>query len=64
LISFSPGKKESSKVDDGWVMVFMPKPYPTFATILSPGQGELYGMMDSATSPFGSEQNDRLGVHA
>jgi len=66
-LSKSEGKpspwREGARVraDEGWRKRALPRPSPTICDRpSSPGGRELFLMIDSATSPFGSAQNDSI----
>ena len=57
-----PGKKVPARADEGWGKVFLSGPLPPSATVPLSGRTRvIFWMKDSATSPFGSAQNDRVG---
>jgi len=57
-----PGEKVPFRADDGWRKVLFPDlTHRLGSSSLSRRAGVILGMMDSATSPFGSAQNDRVG---
>ena len=65
-VSISEGKPSpwgEGARQGGWGVSVHVRPSPTvFHGPSSPEGGWLFWMMDSATSPFGSAQNDRVGI--
>jgi len=57
-----PSEKVPVKADEGWGKELFLGPHPPSATVpLSLRARVIFWIMDSATSPFGSAQNDRVG---
>ena len=62
------GKGARVRMDEGWEKRNLPypsltfhDPHPRSETVLMSRKAKVvFGMMDSATSPFGSAQNDKL----
>ena len=57
-----PGEKVPLRADEGCEKVLFPGPHPQSVTVPPlPRAKVILSMMDSATSPFGSAQNDKVG---
>ena len=58
----TPASSDWGKLIRRWGKMYLTGPHPPSATVpVSQRARVIFWMMDSATSPFGSAQNDRVG---